>query len=99
MSHDAGAVCLCRSEHAPAPLEYEAHHIWPLGMGGPDEADNLVWVCPTTHTNTHEILRLFVKAGAVLPFKTLTDMYTVPVSRYAYALASEGFTRWKKGTS
>lgn len=92
MSHDHGRACLCRATHAPHPLELERHHVWPLGMGGPDTADNVVWTCPTTHTNTHELLRLLMRVGP-LTWGEVGAMYDVPVSRYAYDLAVEGYRR------
>lgn len=72
----------------------EKHHIWPLGMGGPDVPDNWVWVCPTTHTNTHEILREVCRRGGLLTWREATDLWTQPVSRYAFDLAHEGFHRF-----
>lgn len=92
MSHDAGQVCPCRTTHSPHPLELERHHVWPLGMGGPDTADNVVFVCPTTHTNTHELLRLLMRDGP-LTWGEIGDLYETPVSRYAFDLAHEGYRR------
>lgn len=89
--HDAGQRCLCVAEHRPYPLELESHHILPLSLGGPDEAGNRVWVCPTTHTSTHELMRLMFKAGRTLTDHELQVVYTVPVSRYAAELARVGF--------
>lgn len=93
MSHDHGAVCRCVATHRPEPLELERHHVWPLGMGGPDEDWNQVWVCPTTHTNTHEILRAFMRFGP-LTWGEILEANDRPVSRYAYHLAAEGYRRW-----
>ncbi len=97
MSHDDGQTCRCQAEHRPAPLELERHHIWPLGMGGPEDASNIVWVCPTTHTNTHEILRHLMRVGP-LTWGEVLAMYDVPVSRYAYQLAVDGYRRWSAGS-
>lgn len=98
MSHNEGRRCLCQATHRPAPLEFERHHIWPLGLDGPDTDDNIVWVCPTTHTNIHEILRIFMRFGLV-SFYDIGAQYTVPVSKYAYQVAKEGFIRWVSGAS
>lgn len=92
MSHDEGQTCLCRATHSPYPLELERHHVWPLGMGGPDTTENVVFVCPTTHTNTHELLRLFMRDGS-LTWGEIGAIYDVPVSRYAFDLAHEGYRR------
>jgi hypothetical protein len=97
VSHDNDRVCECRSVHSPYPLELERHHIWPLGMGGPDTSDNVAWVCPTTHTNIHELLRHIVRVG-MLTWGEVGAMYDVPVSRYAFDLAHEGYRRFIAGS-
>lgn len=99
MGHDTGKTCRCIATHRPAPLELEKHHIWPLGMGGPDTADNIEWLCPTTHTNAHELLRAMVKIQQILPFQHFVDLYEQPVSRHAYEVACEGFRRWQAAAS
>ena len=43
----------------------EVHHIWPLGMGGSDVAANRVAICPTGHTNVHDLLRAALKGTGV----------------------------------
>lgn len=93
-SHDEGRVCVCISEHRPAPLELERHHIWPLGMGGPDVDWNIAWVCPTTHMNTHELMR-FLLNGKITTWFDAVELYDVPVNRYAWYLATEGIRRWR----
>ena len=94
MSHDEGRVCLCVAEHRPAPLEFNRHHILPLYLGGPNTEDNTAWLCPTAHTNVHELLRLLMRDGSLTWGQALA-LYDVPVSRYAFALAHEGYRRWK----
>ena len=91
MNHDAGQVCRCAADHRPAPLELNAHHVWPLGMGGPDIAANKVWLCPTAHVNVHELLRLFLRDHRVWAWGETTAAYEHPVSRYAYRVAATGF--------
>lgn len=98
MSHDGEAVCLCCAEHRPPVLEYEAHHVWPKGMGGPDVPENLVWVCGNTHSNTHELLRHILRAGRPLTDHELSALEERPVSRYAAALAREGYRRFTDNT-
>ena len=95
MAHDTDRSCACRAVHAPAPLELERHHVWPLGMGGPDADSNIVWVCPTTHTNIHEILRLIVKRQGNLTWGDVLALYDQPVSRYAFTVAHDGYRAWK----
>ena len=93
MNHDKGAHCLCVAEHRPAVLEHEHHHIWPREYGGPNIPANLVWICPTTHTNTHEILRELIRRNGALTWAEALTLWEVPLSRYAYALAVEGYRR------
>ncbi len=50
--------CAIHADHRPEPYDVEVHHVWPLGMGGPDVKANVVPVCPTGHTNVHALLRL-----------------------------------------
>lgn len=92
MSHNAGHRCRCVKRHNPEPLEPERHHVWPLGNGGPDVAANRVWLCPTTHTNAHEILRHFMREG-YHHWSTVLRMYDEPVSRVAYEVAVVGYFR------
>jgi len=44
------------TNHAPPVHLVEFHHVWPLGMGGPDVRENTVLVCPTTHSETHRLI-------------------------------------------
>lgn len=96
MGHDDGAECVCISEHNPAPMELTHHHVWPLGMGGPDTPDNLVWLCPTAHYNVHELLRWFIRYNGDLTFRDATVMYDVPVNRYIFAVARLGWLRFSR---
>jgi len=50
--------CDCVATHSPSSRATHAHHIWPLGMGGPDIASNLINICPNMHTATHQLIRL-----------------------------------------
>lgn len=103
MAHDQGARCYCTTDHHPEPLEYEWHHVRPLYLGGEDTPTgvrdrNGAWVCPTTHANTHELLRLFLKDGPEFwTWGRLVDHYEPAVSRYAYHLALVGYWAWRAG--
>src|SRR5215217_4242255 len=92
-SHDHGAICYCSKNHQPAPLELNRYHILPLENGGPNTADNVVWNCPTTHVNVHEILRLLIKFDDWLSYDIVNRMYDQPFNRYAYEVAAEGYRR------
>jgi hypothetical protein len=93
VSPSVNRECLCVAEHRPTPLAYESHHIWPLGMGGPDTPANRVWLCPTAHTNAHEILRELMRRGP-LSWRDVLDLFPVQVSRYAYRVALAGHRAW-----
>lgn len=80
--------CACVKAHRPPVMDFEHHHVWPKGMNGPTQADNLIWICANTHNNVHEIMRTFVKADKILP-------RTEGTPEYSYALAVEGFRRFK----
>ena len=97
MSHDHEAKCLCAREHRPDPMEYVEHHVWPKGMGGPDTPDNLVWLCPTTHLNVHEILRRMMKQGP-LSLAVLRGVEPRRVNRYAWYIARQGYAKWRMGS-
>lgn len=94
MSHDEGATCLCAAEHRPPVLEYERHHVLPAALGGTTTEDNLVFVCSTCHTSTHELMRCMFQAGRSLTDHELQAIEDRPVSRYAAKLAREGYQRF-----
>ncbi len=96
--HDESATCLCVAEHRPPVLEFERHHVFPLYLGG-DENGETVWVCPNAHANCHELIRLMLRFDHILTDHELQYMQPRPVSRYAAALAREGFRRWASTTS
>lgn len=93
-THDENAICLCVAEHRPPILEFERHHVLPLYLGGNDDGE-IIWVCPTTHANCHELMRIMLRLGRVLTDYDLQVIEDRPVSRYAASLAREGFTRWR----
>lgn len=43
------------------------HHVWPLGMGGPDETSNRIVVCANGHYMIHAFLDLLIKYGGKVP--------------------------------
>lgn len=94
MAHDETAVCRCTSDHRPPVLEYQAHHVFPKYLGGPDNGE-LVFLCSTGHDNVHELLRLMLRVGRSLTDYELQAFEDRPVSRYAAMLAREAFARWQ----
>lgn len=59
----AGDLCVVHGSHRPPVRETVVHHMWPRGMGGPDEAANKVNICPTGHANVHRAIRAILTAG------------------------------------
>lgn len=79
-------------------MEHEWHHVRPLYLGGEDTrvgvlGRNGVWLCPTAHTNVHEILRVMLGQQRELTWYEATELWEVPVNRYCYLTALTGF-RW-----
>lgn len=84
--HDTGQKCICVANHNPNPMELNRHHIWPLGMGGPDTEENTVWLCPTAHANVHELLRAYIRYEGSPPWEIRRQF-----SPYIRAIAEEGY--------
>ncbi len=63
--------CEIHREHTPASHINHRHHIWPLGLGGPDIEDNIVVVCPTGHSNIHDLLKYFQMHRGVVPYRIM----------------------------
>lgn len=79
--------CQCCTEHRPAVLQPDGHHLWPKYLGGPEHPATLLGLCQTTHANVHRLLRAMVKAGTWLPREP-------GVPRYAHRIATLGFQAW-----
>lgn len=80
-----GDQCQVHGWHRPPVLETERHHVWPLGMGGPDVESNIVLVCGTGHANIHRVLRALAY-GKTPPKATRQERY--------YAV--RGFLMWQE---
>lgn len=81
--------CTVHGTHWPRSHSTVFHHIWPLGMGGPDTKENQVEVCPTGHTNIHMLIDLLQdNQGAV------DKSRTKGFSRREIELARRGYTEW-----
>ena len=66
----------------------ERHHIHPLEFDGPDTAANLIYLCPTSHTAVHELLRLMIKSMNQVPWE-IRQHYGVAERR----VAEDGYAR------
>lgn len=91
---DPLARCECVADHNPNVITFHQHHVWPLGMGGPDEASNLVLLCPTVHASIHHLLREFVRADGE-PGWLITRHF----GNYPRRLAAQGYYAWKGSTT
>lgn len=81
-------ACTVHTNHIPASHLNHYHHVWPLGHNGPDIAENKVVVCPTGHSNIHELLKAFIAMRGKVPYSELR--------RYSYKereLAKLGYDR------
>lgn len=84
--HDAGEHCACVGNHNPNPMELHRHHVHPLGEGGPATDDNVVWLCPTSHVNVHELLRAWIRFEGEPPWEIRKHF-----GPYVRNMAAEGY--------
>jgi hypothetical protein len=76
--------CDVHNTHEPRPLRIVSHHIWPLGMAGPDVPTNRVQTCDAGHMNTHRLLDDLLRDGKMRRGG----------SKQERILAQRGFDRW-----
>lgn len=74
--------CECVSYHAPAAYVPNHHHVLPQSWGGLSTPDNLVWLCPNSHTATHDLLNQYVHSGGT-PASTVLIHYNAHVRALA----------------
>lgn len=86
---DPQIECPCVSRHVPKPVGWQRHHIQPLAWGGPDSDDNTVYLCATTHSNVHYLLREWRGQDGEPPWS-----FRQLFSSYTRDLAEDGFNRW-----
>jgi hypothetical protein len=60
--------CTVHNKHTPTSHINHEHHVWPLGHGGPDIAENKIVVCPTGHYNIHALLQEYLTAHGDVPY-------------------------------
>lgn len=78
------AACTVHRTHEPRPLLVELHHIWPLGMQGPDTDANKVAICVQGHYNVHTLLGDLIRTGKMRRQGTAGEKQ----------LAQRGFDEW-----
>lgn len=83
-----GQECACHAHREMVPIE--RHHVWPLGMGGPNTEANKITVCANAHYSIHAFMDLLVKNdGDVYPNES--RRFSAKVRRYARS----GYGQWK----
>lgn len=55
-----GRDCWAHTHRDDVPLE--VHHLWPVGLGGPDTRANRISICANAHSATHDLLDKMLKA-------------------------------------
>lgn len=96
MSHTRGVTCQVHGWHRPRVHEPDVHHIWPLGDGGPQTADNQVVVCPTGHRNIHQLLAQYrAWADRGVPPWSIRRQYSLGERR----LAAQGWAEIRKAAA
>ena len=61
-----GMACAVHAHRSWVPIE--RHHVWPLGMGGPDVAANKVAVCANGHYAVHEFMDRLIRTAGEVPW-------------------------------
>jgi hypothetical protein len=77
-------VCRVHGSHRPAVITLHVHHVQPISMGGPNEPENKVIICPTGHFNVHAVLAALVFDKPAVPKAT----------RMETELAHRGYEAW-----
>lgn len=74
--------CQLHKTHIPEPHVNHRHHVYPLGDGGPDIADNIIVACPTGHYSVHDLLAHYRMLMGKVPY-AITRRYSVEERKYA----------------
>lgn len=80
--------CVLHRHHSPHLERTHVHHIFPLGWGGPDTADNEAPCCPTGHDSIHILLEAYRRHDGEPPWEVRKEFG--PAER---AMAAEGWRR------
>lgn len=59
-----GTECSVHRHRSWVPVE--SHHIWPVGMGGPNTPENRVPLCANAHYTVHEVIRRLINGHGVV---------------------------------
>jgi hypothetical protein len=75
-----GTTCLVHRHREWVPIE--KHHVWPVGMGGPNIESNKISVCANGHYSIHEFLRQLMLHNGSVPEET-SRHFGPKVKKYA----------------
>jgi hypothetical protein len=64
-----GTTCVLHAHREWVPIEQ--HHVWPLGMGGPDIAANKISVCCNGHYSIHAVIDHHIRYGEDPPWELM----------------------------
>lgn len=81
-------TCDCVVTHVPSSYVPNHHHILPQSWGGATVESNMVWLCPNSHTATHDLLNQYIYAGGQ-PTNDILSHYNMLVR----ALAATGWSK------
>jgi hypothetical protein len=84
-----GTGCAVHRHRSWVPME--VHHVWPLGMGGPDKIANKITLCANGHSEVHGFLDLLRKHDGKVPWLQAWR-YGGKVRR----LARLGYEQWRE---
>lgn len=62
-----GDDCALHRHREWVPLE--KHHVWPLGMGGPDSTANISRICRNGHGSVHALMDWLIRTQGVVPWR------------------------------
>lgn len=85
-----GTVCAVHRHRSSVPIQ--THHVFPVGLGGPNVHSNRVQICADGHTEVHNYMNLLV--GDAVPWRVRLR-YGFRVRR----LARQGWDAYLKSTS
>jgi hypothetical protein len=75
-----GTVCAFASRGCTAMVSgrggFDAHHRWPISLGGPEHPDDLLACCPVHHRRQHSLLRYMIECDTTPPSSTVLLHFT-----------------------
>ena len=85
-----GTACAFDSNHCTTSLSgrggFDQHHRWPVSLGGPENPNDLLILCPNHHHRQHALIRYLVEVGIGPESYTVTCHFVtleLDAARYA----------------